>query len=195
MNSDTYTMEKYYKTKDIAEMLGVESVTVRKYSQSLEQFGYTFEKQKDRRVYKTSDLALLQQLKYMKERTGMSLNKTAEIVVMKHSEQKSDQATNTVSPISQEQQENGNLMQYDKQYINRSISLIIEQNERILSELEREKKEKEELHEEILKLHEKLNKQHEEQTERIDTFNQRFEQVMEEKKGKESIWKKIFGRN
>ena len=195
MDSDTYTMDKYYKTKDISEMLGVESVTVRKYCQSLEQFGYTFEKQKDRRVYTTNDLALLQQLKYMKERTGMSLNKTAEIVVMKHSEQKSDQATNSVSPIPQEQKENSSLMQYDNQYINRSISLIIEQNERILSELEREKKEKAELHEEIQKLHKKLNEQQQDQKLRTETIDQRLTEILDTKKETKSFWKKIFGKN
>lgn len=192
MKSDTYEMAETFQTKEIAEMLGVETVTVRKYSHALEQYGYQFNKNKDRRVFKRRDLAVLQQLKYMKEKAGMNLNMTAEIVVMKNADSESDYPTNDISLQAPESQENGDLMQYDNRMLNRSVSLVIEQNKRIIERLDRERQENEELKKEVAALREQVDRQGKHSGERLDTFHQRIESVLQEREKKEPFWKKFF---
>lgn len=192
MKSDTYEMAETFQTKEIAEMLGVETVTVRKYSHALEQYGYQFDKNKDRRVFKRRDLAVLQQLKYMKEKAGMSLDKTAEIVVMKNAESESDYPSNDISLQMQDSQQTGDLVQYDNRMMNRSVSLMIEQNKRILERLDREHQENVDLKKEVSALREEVARQGKHSGERLDTFHQRIESVLQEREKKEPFWKKFF---
>ncbi|WP_459499682.1 DUF3967 domain-containing protein [Bacillus sp. C1] len=52
-------MEATYKTKDVTNKTGIPKHIVRKYSQLLEQHGYTITKAADARIYKMDDMKLL----------------------------------------------------------------------------------------------------------------------------------------
>lgn len=173
-------------------MLGIEPVTVRKYSHALEKHGYEFEKNKDRRVFKHRDLAVLQQLKYMKEKMGISLDKTAEIVVMKNIDSESDYPTNLRAVQTPELQENGNLQPHDMLYMYSTVSLIAEQNQRILERLDRERLENEYLRQELTALRKQVDEQGQQTFDRLDTFDKRMETVLQEREERQPFWKKLF---
>lgn len=82
MYSDT---DKYYNPKDLAEMLGIESVTLRKYSIALEKAGYIFMRNdSDRRLYSERDVMALQQLKALRDRNALNVENAAMAVATKH---------------------------------------------------------------------------------------------------------------
>jgi biotin operon repressor len=63
MESNLNNIEMAYATKEVAEMLGIAKTTIRKYSQMLEDAGYEFIKNGDRRVYVNADLTALEKMK------------------------------------------------------------------------------------------------------------------------------------
>lgn len=82
-----HDMMKRLATKDLAEMLGVEAVTVRKYAVALEKAGYAFERSAgDHRLYSSKDAMVMSQLKALRERSGLSVEMAANVVVSKHGE-------------------------------------------------------------------------------------------------------------
>jgi DNA-binding transcriptional MerR regulator len=77
--------DKYYTPKDLSEMLGIESVTLRKYSIALEKAGYIFlRNDNDRRLYSERDVMALQQLKALRERNALNVENAAMAVATKH---------------------------------------------------------------------------------------------------------------
>jgi biotin operon repressor len=68
-------VELAYATKEVAEKLGIAKTTIRKYSQMLEDAGYEFIKNGDRRVYVNADLTALEKMKTSDkiERTAIEL--------------------------------------------------------------------------------------------------------------------------
>lgn len=78
---------KGYTTSEIADMLGVEAVTVRKYALALEKAGYIVERDAgDRRTYNERDAMAFQQLKALRERSGMSVEMAASVISSRHKE-------------------------------------------------------------------------------------------------------------
>jgi len=68
--------EKRYSSKEIAKRLLVEPVTVRKYSQMLEEKGYVFEKdEKGWRLYSDIDIRALEHLTTLRQR-GLSVEES-----------------------------------------------------------------------------------------------------------------------
>lgn len=105
-------MGKQYGTKEIAVMLGVEPVTVRKYSVALEKAGYIIERSgTDRRIYTEKSVTAFNELKALRFHNALSLEAAAMIVasrntdvaILKHNE------NNSGSEALQ--------MQYEKRFI------------------------------------------------------------------------------
>lgn len=70
----------YYSSKDVAKRLSIEPVTVRKYSQMLEEQGYSFKKdEKNWRQYSEDDIHFLQYICHLKE-MGKSLDESIQYV-------------------------------------------------------------------------------------------------------------------
>ncbi|NUJ19681.1 DUF3967 domain-containing protein [Bacillus glycinifermentans] len=68
-----------FTSKDVSSRLGIEAVTVRKYSKLLESHGYSFDRDsKGWRLYTKDDLSALEYLYNMNKIDGQSLNKAAE---------------------------------------------------------------------------------------------------------------------
>lgn len=72
--------EKYYSSKEVADRLSIQPVTVRKYSQLLEDKGYIFNRdEKDWRKYTENDLQALKHLINLKS-DGKSVEECVEVV-------------------------------------------------------------------------------------------------------------------
>ncbi|WP_133141839.1 MerR family transcriptional regulator, partial [Clostridioides difficile] len=70
----------YYSSKDVAKRLSIEPVTVRKYSQMLEEQGYSFKKdEKNWRQYSEDDVHFLEYICHLKE-MGKSLDESIQHV-------------------------------------------------------------------------------------------------------------------
>lgn len=70
----------YYSSKDVAKRLSIEPVTVRKYSQMLEEQGYIFKKdEKNWRQYSEDDIHFLEYICHLKE-MGKSLDESIQHV-------------------------------------------------------------------------------------------------------------------
>ncbi|WP_256816830.1 DUF3967 domain-containing protein [Cytobacillus sp. Bac17] len=70
----------YYSSKDVAKRLSIEPVTVRKYSQMLEEQGYTFKKDdKNWRQYSEDDIHFLEYICHLKD-MGKSLDESIQHV-------------------------------------------------------------------------------------------------------------------
>lgn len=84
MYSDT---DKYYSPKEMADMLGLEPVTLRKYSIALEKAGYIFlRNDSDRRLYSERDAMALQHLKALRERNALNVDNAAMAVATRFSQ-------------------------------------------------------------------------------------------------------------
>lgn len=70
------------QSRDMAEMLGVKTVTLRKYSKALEDAGYVFTRSAaNNRQYEEKDAVALQQLVVLCKRSGMSVEMAAKTVM------------------------------------------------------------------------------------------------------------------
>ncbi|ECS5759396.1 DUF3967 domain-containing protein [Salmonella enterica subsp. enterica serovar Montevideo] len=70
----------YYSSKDVAKRLSIEPVTVRKYSQMLEEQGYSFKKdEKNWRQYSEDDIHFLEYVCHLKD-MGKSLDESIQHV-------------------------------------------------------------------------------------------------------------------
>ncbi|QID16133.1 MULTISPECIES: hypothetical protein [unclassified Paenibacillus] len=77
-------MEIRYTTKHIADELGVEPVTVRKYALALEKAGYHIERSDGKnRDFSATDMMAFKYLQSIRSRTGITLEAAAEAVVIK----------------------------------------------------------------------------------------------------------------
>lgn len=85
MNKDIGVTEIAYTTKDVAEMVDIAVPTVRKYAQALEKQSYDFIRDKnDNRLYTQHDAMAIQHLKTLREKTNISVEQAASIVISKH---------------------------------------------------------------------------------------------------------------
>jgi DNA-binding transcriptional MerR regulator len=118
LNSD-----KHYTTKDLAEMLGIEAVTVRKYALALEKAGYIVDRSdSDRRAYSEKDAMVFQQLKALRDRNAFNVETAAMVVASKHIK-----ASESVS-LSPSEKNSPDVMQYDERYI-----LLMQKLDQVLS--------------------------------------------------------------
>lgn len=99
------------ETKDICEILGVASNTVRKYAMALEAQGYVITRDASKnRVYTELDATAFRELQALRTRTGLTVEKCAEVIAARHKD-----PTGSVAPavISDE---NGLIVQHDERY-------------------------------------------------------------------------------
>lgn len=77
-------MEHTYTTKDVAEMLGVEAVTIRKYCQALERAGYVINRSNGKdRTYTEKDAMTLKYLQAIRNKSGLSVEAACLVVQAK----------------------------------------------------------------------------------------------------------------
>ncbi len=119
-----------HKTADVARIIGVKSVTVRKYAMALEKCGYSVtHSASGHREFSDTDIIALQELIALQKRTGLTVEKCAEVIATRHSQASESVA---VQPISQD---STTLQQYDERYeeLFRSFEQVIaKQDETIM---------------------------------------------------------------
>lgn len=154
MDSNINENERKFTTKELAERLGIENVTVRKYAQELESKGYLFEKNKANwRLFSVDDIkamAYFQVLRGQDKSVEDSASKVAELQrsnVVYRSTDTTIQTDDIKSDIEkfQEQQEKFNeelLDRLDKQqkYINERLENRDQQLMQVLKEIQEQKK-------------------------------------------------------
>lgn len=116
MNSDKTGRE--YATKDISNIVGIAPPTVRKYSQALEKAGYSFIKNENGfRIYSDKDIFAFNEIKSMSKKSGMPVEKIAEMIVFNQRQEIQHEATNDIVEIIQaENEKTSDIVQYDSRY-------------------------------------------------------------------------------
>lgn len=77
--------EKRYMTKDLADMLGVEAVTIRKYALALEKAGYEIDRSDGKnRSFSERDAMAFKYLQTLRSRTGITVESAAEVVAARN---------------------------------------------------------------------------------------------------------------
>ncbi|PFH90489.1 DNA-binding protein [Bacillus cereus] len=78
-------MKTLYSPSDVAEQLGIQSSTLRKYADVLEKEGYTFIKnERGHRKYREIDVMVLRKVIYLKNDTDMTLENATKQIVSWH---------------------------------------------------------------------------------------------------------------
>ncbi|MCM3425578.1 DUF3967 domain-containing protein [Bacillus paralicheniformis] len=113
--------EKTYSTKDVAERLKIKPVTVRKYSQMLEDRGYKFDRdEKDWRIYKEDDMKAFEYLYTMTKTNGQTLEEAADHIASLYRSN-----LNISTPDTAPQQEDENplkmILEHQEEFNNRMI--------------------------------------------------------------------------
>lgn len=100
-----------YKTTDIARILNIKPVTVRKYAAALEKSGHNVQHSASgHREYSDTDVTLFKDLQALQKRAGLSVEKCADVVVSRHK-----QASGSVAVVSKSD-ESLSLEHYGEQY-------------------------------------------------------------------------------
>lgn len=78
-------LEIRYSTKDIADKLGVEAVTVRKYALALEKAGYSIDRSDGKnRSYNATDVTAFQYMQSIRSQTSITVEEAANLVAQKN---------------------------------------------------------------------------------------------------------------
>lgn len=78
-------IELKYATKDLADMLGVEPVTVRKYALALEKAGYVIDRSDGKnRSYSERDAMAFKYLQSIRTRTSITVDEAAHLIVQRN---------------------------------------------------------------------------------------------------------------
>lgn len=112
---------KEYATKDIANIVGIAPVTVRKYAQVLEQKSYTFTRDdRSHRIFTDKDIKIFSKMKELSNDTGMNIESIAEQLVKEQSNdtQETIQSESYVSTLKQKEVEISDMLQSDERYDN-----------------------------------------------------------------------------
>lgn len=106
-----YRLDRTYTTKDMAEMLGVEAVTIRKYCQALERTGYVINRSNGKdRVYTDQDAMTLKYLQTIRSKSGISVE--AACIAVQAKKMTDTENENMIDNIG----EAGTLRRYANQY-------------------------------------------------------------------------------
>lgn len=129
-------------TKEVAAILGVKDVTVRKYAMALEAAGYSFERIGGKnREYSEVDVTVFQQLVTICNHSGLNISAGAELVASKYS---SSFDAHTSVAVARVETGNIEMERYAERYVDlentvKSLSMqneqIMQQNESLLSKI------------------------------------------------------------
>lgn len=172
-------MEHIYTTKDIADMLGVEPVTVRKYAQALEHAGYNVARinGKDRR-YTDEDVMTLRYMQTIRSRSGLSVEAAAI----------ASQAKKVADTRKKNDSENiGDLVEfdrYDKQYdaLAEQVASLVEMNRQLVERLDRRDEYEKKRDDQVIEMLAAIREQKEV-----------MRQLAAAQNSKRTLWGRIFG--
>lgn len=103
------------ETKEVSQVLGVHSNTVRKYALALEAQGYVIHRDDNNdRKYSDIDTTVFRELQALRQRSGLSVEKCAEVIAARHREPSGSVLPSVIEPdstqIVQHEMQHGELM-------------------------------------------------------------------------------------
>lgn len=113
---------KEYSTKDISNIVGIATPTVRKYAQALEKEGYIFTKNENGfRIFVDEDIEIFQQMKQMSNESGMNIVHIASTLINQRKQNPVDTIQNeskVATPVKSEAKEEKiiDINRIDKRY-------------------------------------------------------------------------------
>jgi len=197
MNSDNTGRE--YATKDISNIVDIAPPTVRKYSQALEKAGYSFIKNENGfRIYSDKDIFAFNEIKSMSKKSGMPVEKIAEMIVFNQRQEIQHEATNdTVEIIQAGSIDSADIVQYDSRY-NELMSKLdkLDMIDDIVKELQEVKADNKALLEQMNKQQEYIDKSLERRDKALLQAIRESQQARLETAAtkKEGFFKRIFGK-
>lgn len=150
-------MPESYTTQEIAKMLGVESVTIRKYCLALEGAGYTIRRtQTGRRIFFEKDATVLKHMRTLLQQSAMPVGNCAKVIVarnMKRSESVMEPEMNQLTTEEERYEE-----RYVKRYDEAVAKLeLLDHIPTIVGQIDQVQKENAELKKQVERLSEALN--------------------------------------
>ncbi|MBM7645411.1 DNA-binding transcriptional MerR regulator [Scopulibacillus daqui] len=104
MSNGTKGKERFYWTREVANMIGIKEGTVRKYARLLEENGYQFHRNEhDQREFLEHDVTIMEQIKVISKEQGMTLENAIKAVIGKNQDQDQDQDQDQVQDQNQSQ--------------------------------------------------------------------------------------------
>jgi DNA-binding transcriptional MerR regulator len=105
------------KSAEVADKLGIETVTLRKYCLVLESYGYIIERNGKNREFTTKDFEVLAQMKYLIETVGLDREQSAKIIITKINSDGNDIVNNPPSTnVTVEKPYNINVLEKMERY-------------------------------------------------------------------------------
>jgi DNA-binding transcriptional MerR regulator len=180
--------EKAYWISEVAELLGMNINTIRKYCLMLEEQGYCFKRDdQNRRAFLSNDIILIQEIVRKKQTEKMPLEDAIQSVI------------STIQPVTKEQnimpsitQESAITLQLQKEF-----SRAFEQVSATLSDLRQEIQEQRRELQEQREYIERLEERRARETDALlGAWTERYRQLQEEREQQrksKSWWKRFFG--
>lgn len=133
-------------TKEMAEILRVEAVTVRKYADILEKSGYIIARNDSgHRVYSEKDVTVFRQLQELRQHSGMNLESASKLIASRERQEYETVSPTVLQPIQEQ------LVRYEEQYgeLKQLMLSMAEQNRHQGEESERQTQELERLNKKL----------------------------------------------
>lgn len=156
------TLEYGQFAKEIADQVGINPNTLRRWSLELEKLNYKFERnERSQRIYYKTDLSVLHEMKkFLDKNFNLEEAATKSLEIAKGNEVETVTVSNETNVLTTIQERSGEIEIFQEKFVQMvdQQNKIVEQNQQILDLLLEEKKEKEDAQKEVKLLQERLNK-------------------------------------
>ncbi|WP_242296897.1 MerR family transcriptional regulator [Bacillus cereus group sp. BfR-BA-01326] len=148
--------------KEIADQVGINPNTLRRWSLELEKLNYKFERnERSQRIYYKTDLSVLHEMKkFLDKNFNLEEAATKSIEVTKENEVETVTVSTETNVLTTIRERSGEIEIFQEKFVQMvdQQNKIVEQNQQILDLLLEEKKEKEDAQKEVKILQERLDK-------------------------------------
>ncbi len=156
------TLEYGRFAKEIADQVGINPNTLRRWSLELEKLNYKFERnERSQRIYYKTDLSVLHEMKkFLDKNFNLEEAATKSIEVTKENEVETVTVSTETNVLTTIRERSGEIEIFQEKFVQMvdQQNKIVEQNQQILDLLLEEKKEKEDAQKEVKILQERLDK-------------------------------------
>lgn len=155
-------MEYGQFAREVADKVGINPNTLRRWSLELEKLHYEFERnERNQRVYYKSDVTVFHEMKnFLDKNFNLEEAATKSLEIAKGNEVETVTVSNETNVLTTIQERSGEIEIFQEKFVQMvdQQNKIVEQNQQILDLLLEEKKEKEDAQKEVKLLQERLNK-------------------------------------
>lgn len=160
MYNDLTATERLYWTREVAELLDMKEVTVRKYARLLEKYDYDFQRnEQDQRGFFERDVMIMKRIQALSKTKGVTLEDAVKVVISDLPEKSTGLVTPPVTALPEEfirHMQRYEVMIHSVQDLHLALQEIEDERQREIKEL---KKENEEMKELLINLSKEVNHQ------------------------------------